>query len=74
MSIHYFHLLGTERSEWQSSKVVSILQSQQIPYEVVPTIEPLHHARDIMIDSHEIRLHAWLFDNVIPDIAHIDIY
>ena len=46
-------------------------QSQQIPYEVVPTIEPLHHSRDIMIDSQEIRLHAWLFDNVLPDLAHI---
>ena len=47
------------------------LQSQQIPYEVVPTIEPLHHSRDIVIDSQEIRLHAWLFDNVLPDLAHI---
>ena len=46
-------------------------QSQQIPYEVVPTIEPLHHARDIMIDSQEIGLHAWLFNNVLPDFAHI---
>ena len=48
-----------------------IYQSQQIPYEVVPTIETLHHARDIMIDSQEIRLHGWLFDNVLPDLAHI---
>ena len=39
-------------------------QSQQIPYEVVPTIEPLHHARDIMIDSQEIGQHAWLLNNV----------
>ena len=46
-------------------------QSQQIPYEVVPTIEPSHHSRDIMIDNQEIRLHAWLFDNVLPDLAHI---
>ena len=47
------------------------LQSQQIPYEVVPTIEPLHNARDIMIDSQEIGLHAWLLGNVLPDLAHI---
>ena len=46
-------------------------QSQQTPYEVVPTIEPLHHSRDIMINSQEIRLHAWLLDNVLPDLAHI---
>ena len=46
-------------------------QSQQIPYEIVPTIEPLHHARDIMIDSQEIGLHAWLLDNVLHDLAHI---
>ena len=51
--------------------VYNISQSQQIPYEVVPTIEPLHHARDIMIDSQEIGLHAWLLDNVLPDLAHI---
>ena len=49
-------------------------QSQQIPYEVVPTIEPLHHSRDIMIDSQEIRLHAWLLDNVLAGLAHIDIF
>ena len=33
--------------------------------------EPLHHARDIMIDSQEIGLHAWLLDNVLPELAHI---
>ena len=48
-----------------------LIQSQQIPYEVVPTIEPLHHARDIMIDSQEIGLHAWLLNNVLPNLAHI---
>ena len=48
-----------------------LVQSQQIPYEAVPTIEPLHHARDIMIDNQEIGLHAWLLDNVLPDLAHI---
>ena len=46
-------------------------QSQQIPYEVVPTIELWHHAHDIMIDSQEIKLHAWLLDNVLLDLAHI---
>ena len=50
------------------------VQSQQIPYEVVPAIEPLHHSRDVMIGNQEIRLHAWLFDNVLPDLAHIGCY
>ena len=46
-------------------------QSWQIPYEVVPTIEPWHHAHDIMIDSQVIKLHAWLLDNALLDVAHI---
>ena len=50
---------------------VPILQSRKIPYEVVPTIEPWHHAHDIIIDSQMIKLHAWLFDNALLDLAHI---
>ena len=45
----------------------------QIPYEVVPTIEPWHHSHDIMSDSEVIKLHAWLLDNVLLDLAHIDL-
>ena len=55
-----------------NARMKGYYQSQQIPCEVVPTIESLHHARDIMIDSEEIGLHAWLLDNVLPDLAHID--
>ena len=49
----------------------TVIQSQQITYKVVPTIKPWPQARDIIIDSQVIKLHAWLLDNVLFDLAHI---
>ena len=53
---------------------VTNLQCQlwQVPYEVAPTMEPWHHAHDIVIDSQVIKLHDWLLDNVLLDLGIIE--
>ena len=41
-------------------------------YKLASIIELWHHTHDIIIDRQVIKLHSWLLDNVLFDLAHIE--
>ena len=52
--------------------MLCVTKSCQIPYEFVPTIDLWQHSHDFLIGSEAIKLHFWLLDNVLLDLAQID--